>query len=174
MRIGLISDTHGLLRPEALAALDGCERIIHAGDIGTAEVLERLAAVAPVTAVRGNNDTAPWARQLPAEAVLEVAGLSILVLHDAAALAGRATPGHEVVVAGHSHRPSVERRDGVLHVNPGSAGPRRLRLPVSVGFLLVSGDEVAARVEELAVAREAGGPRRKTLHSSANASGSSR
>lgn len=138
IRIGLIADTHGLLRPEAVAALQGCDFIVHAGDIGDAAILPALARIAPVTAVRGNNDAGAWAAALPDTATLVVAGLRIHVLHDVAQLA--LDPARErvhAVVAGHSHRPAIREHSGVLHVNPGSAGPRRFSLPVSVGELAV-------------------------------------
>jgi len=136
MLIGVISDTHGLLRPEALAALQGAEHIIHAGDIGASEVLVALAEIAPVTAVRGNNDKGGWANRLPATAVFEADGVSIYVLHDLGELdLDPAGAGFGVVIAGHSHQPSQDKRDGVLFFNPGSAGPRRFRLPICVGRL---------------------------------------
>ena len=149
MRIGLISDTHGLLRPEALAFLQGADAIVHAGDIGDPAILEALAAIAPLTAVRGNNDTAAWASGLPDHAALD-AGVRVHVLHDAHDLARYPPPaGTRVVVAGHSHRPSIVERDGLLHVNPGSAGRRRFRLPISAAELRVAPDgTVAARVVE--------------------------
>jgi putative phosphoesterase len=146
MRIGLISDTHGLLRPEAVAWLRGSDHIVHAGDIMGGQILEALRAIAPLTAVRGNNDFGAWADEVPETAALEVAGVSIFVLHDLAQL--RTDPkraGHRVVVAGHSHKPRVEERDGVLYVNPGSAGPRRFTLPISAGELRIEGGEVSAR-----------------------------
>jgi putative phosphoesterase len=138
MVIGVISDTHGLLRPEAVAALRGVDRIIHAGDIGAPDVLAALAALAPVTAVRGNNDRGPWAEALAATEVVEAGGASIYVIHDAAEidLDPRAA-GFQVVVAGHSHRPAQVERDGVLWFNPGSAGPRRFHLPIALGRLTV-------------------------------------
>ena len=150
MIIGVISDTHGLLRPEALGALRGVDRIIHAGDVGAPEVLAALAAVAPVTAVRGNNDRGPWAAALASTEVVEAGGVAIYVIHDAAEidLDPRAA-GFRVVVAGHSHRPAVEERDGVLWFNPGSAGPRRFKLPIAVAELTIEGAEVRARVVEL-------------------------
>ena len=136
MRIGLISDTHGLLRPEALAALQGCARIIHAGDIGKAAVLEGLRALAPVEVIRGNIDTADWAQALPERLDLRIGGLRLHVLHDLKALdLDPVAAGIDVVIAGHSHHPRIERRDGVLYINPGSAGPRRFRLPISVALL---------------------------------------
>jgi putative phosphoesterase len=153
MRIGLISDTHGLLRPEALAALQGSDAIVHAGDIGGPQILEQLQAIAPVTAVRGNNDTQPWAQALPEVAVLDLgSGASLLVLHDLHDLQlDPAAAGHRVVVSGHSHKPTVQRREGVWYVNPGSAGPRRFSLPVSVAELRVDRFGVRPRAIELSV-----------------------
>jgi uncharacterized protein len=151
-RIGLISDTHGLLRPEAVSFLRGCDHIVHAGDIGDAEVLDQLSALAPLTAVRGNNDRGPWADRLAQTELVQVGGLLIYALHDIAELDIEATAaGVQVVVSGHSHKPLVLRRDGVLYVNPGSAGPRRFKLPISIGELLVDGALVSARLAELAV-----------------------
>jgi putative phosphoesterase len=145
-RIGLISDTHGLLRPEALEALRGSDRIVHAGDIGGAAILDALAAIAPVVAVRGNNDRDAWAKRLPGIARVSAAGIRLLVIHDLAQLdRDPAADGVDVVVAGHSHRPSIERRGGVLYVNPGSAGPRRFRLPVAVAMLDIAGARVEAQ-----------------------------
>lgn len=146
IRIGLISDTHGLLRPEAVRALAGVARIIHAGDIGGREVLEDLRSIAPVHAVRGNNDRDAWSRSLPLRLSLTVAGVHIHVLHDLKELDfDTADGGYRVVVAGHSHKPAVVERNGVLFVNPGSAGPRRFKLPVTIGYLYVA--EGAARAE---------------------------
>ena len=151
-RIGLISDTHGLLRPEALSFLRGSDVIVHAGDIGNAGVLEALAGIAPVTAVRGNNDTGSWAAALPETALLRFGAVLLYALHDLAALDIDAhANGIRVVVCGHSHRPRIEERDGVLYVNPGSGGPRRFRLPVSVAELLVDGASVVPRLVELAL-----------------------
>lgn len=151
MRIGLISDTHGLLRPEALAFLAGSDHIVHGGDIGNPEILERLAAIAPLTVVRGNNDTAAWAGTIPATARLAVDGVSILVIHDLKELAGDpAADGVRVVVSGHSHKPACVERGGVLYVNPGSAGRRRFTLPIAAGELLVEDGRVEARLVTLA------------------------
>jgi len=136
MRIGLISDTHGLLRPEAVAALQGCAQIIHAGDIGKPQVLDGLRAIAPLEAIRGNIDTADWAQVLPELLDLRIGGLTLHVLHDLKQLdIDPLAAGVDVVIAGHSHKPKVERRDGVLYVNPGSAGPRRFSLPISLALL---------------------------------------
>lgn len=132
-RIGLISDTHGLLRPEAIEALKGSELIIHAGDVGRPEILDVLREIAPVVAVRGNIDTANWASALPPTAMVKCGDVQIYVLHDVHELNG--DPGADVIVSGHSHKPAQERRGGVLYLNPGSAGPRRFRLPITVGRL---------------------------------------
>lgn len=150
-RVGLISDTHGLLRPEAIAFLRGSDFIVHGGDIGREGILEALAALAPVTAVRGNNDTGLWAGAVPETQALQIGEVSIYVVHDIAELSlDPVTAGFQVVVSGHSHRPSVGERDGVLYVNPGSSGPRRFKLPVTVGELMVVAGSVSARVVELA------------------------
>jgi putative phosphoesterase len=143
MRVGLISDTHGLLRPEALAFLAGCGHIIHGGDIGNPAILAQLAALAPVTAVRGNNDTGPWAEALPGTALLRFDEVAVYVIHDLNELdIDPGAAGVRVVVSGHSHKPSSVERDGVLYVNPGSAGRRRFSLPIAAGELLIEGDQV--------------------------------
>lgn len=148
-RVGLISDTHNLLRPEAMKALQGSDFIIHAGDICEPMVLEELSKIAPVTAVRGNNDKGAWASALSETEVLQVGDVFIYVVHDIANLdVDPAGAGFHVVVTGHSHRPSSEFRDRVLFVNPGSAGPRRFKLPISVGQLTISGLEVTPRIVE--------------------------
>lgn len=148
--IGVISDTHGLFRPEAVAALRGVDLILHAGDIGSAEVLETLQGMAPVVAVRGNNDKGDWAEELPQWEVTEVGAIYIYMIHDLKEIdLSPAAAGFQVVVSGHSHKPSVEERKGVLYVNPGSAGPRRFRLPISVARLKVSGEAVRAEVIKL-------------------------
>ncbi|UVW27349.1 metallophosphoesterase family protein [Massilia sp. H6] len=150
MRVGLISDTHGLLRPEALAFLRGSNHIIHACDITGPEILAPLEAIAPLTVVRGNNDRGAWAVALPETAVLRIGALAIYVIHDLKQLPIEpAAAGMRVVVAGHSHKPSRSEYGGVLYINPGSAGPRRFRLPISVGELLVDGDRVTARLVTL-------------------------
>ena len=150
MRIGLISDTHSLLRPEALQALAGVERIIHAGDIGTLEVIETLRKIAPVDAVRGNNDKGPWAEEFPPWLALELGGVGIHVLHDVKELdVDPSAAGFRVIIAGHSHKPQVTERDGVLFVNPGSAGPRRFSLPVTLGYLTVEGGNASAEIRPL-------------------------
>jgi putative phosphoesterase len=153
LRVGLISDTHGLLRPEALEVLRGSDCIIHAGDIGDPEILKRLAGLAPLTAVRGNNDRGADYADVPETAVLEAGGVRILVLHDLAELAfDRQAAGYQAVISGHSHRPRCEERAGVLYVNPGSAGPRRFSLPVSVGRLLIEAGRLRAELVELSIA----------------------
>lgn len=153
MRVGLISDTHGLLRPEALAALAGCDHLLHAGDIGDAAILQALAAIAPLTAVRGNNDTGPWARSLREVEQVRLSGVLIHLLHDRQQLAiDPAALGVRVVVSGHSHKPLVQEQGGVLFVNPGSAGPRRFSLPIAVGELLIEDGQVRARTIALEVA----------------------
>jgi putative phosphoesterase len=135
-RIGLISDTHGLLREEALKALRGSELIIHSGDVGKPEILEALKKIAPVVAVRGNVDREPWAQALPETAVTEAATGMIYILHNVKAMdLDPAASGFCIVVSGHSHKPGKTERDGVLYINPGSAGPRRLDLPVTVALL---------------------------------------
>jgi len=152
--VGVISDTHGLVRPEALEALAGSELIVHAGDVGSPEVLEALARVAPVVAVRGNNDRGAWAGALPEREVVEAGGASIYVLHDLKELdLDPAAEGFAAVVAGHSHTPSIETRGGVLYLNPGSAGPRRFRLPVAVARLRVAAGRCEAELVLLDVVR---------------------
>lgn len=147
MRIGVVSDTHGLLRPQVVRRLRGVDRIVHAGDIGDPAVLAALEAVAPVTAVRGNNDRGAWARAVPETAVLHVGGVSLYVLHDLAALdVDPRAAAIDAVIAGHSHRPSLGTRDGVLFFNPGSVGPRRFTLPIAMGFLTVHGAGVRGRI----------------------------
>jgi len=151
-RIGVISDTHGLVRPEALRALAGADLIVHAGDIGSPQVLEALRAVAPVVAVRGNNDHGPWAAALAATEVVEAAGRSLYVLHDVKELdLDPRAAGFDAVIAGHSHQPRIDRRDGVLYLNPGSAGPRRFRLPIAVAWLAVESAGLDAEIVELDV-----------------------
>jgi len=148
MRIGLISDTHGMLRREALAALGGVECILHAGDIGSEAVLEGLRALAPVHAVRGNNDRGAWAEAIPPTLSVELEGVRAFVLHDLGELEGPPA-GVAVVVSGHSHQPRIEAREGVLFINPGSAGPRRFRLPVTVGFLELDAGRARGHIQPL-------------------------
>ena len=152
MRIGVISDTHGLMRPEALDALRGARHILHAGDVGAPAILEALRAIAPLTVVRGNNDGGAWARAIADTETVELGGVAVHVIHEIALLAiDPAAVGLGVVVSGHSHRPAIGTRDGVLYVNPGSAGPRRFTLPVSVGILEIDGGTARARIELLSV-----------------------
>jgi putative phosphoesterase len=148
LRVGLISDTHGLLRPEALAFLAGSDQIVHGGDICDPAILDALARVAPVTAVRGNND--PRGPSGCATELVEAGGIWLYAIHDRAQLdIDPVAAGVHVVVSGHSHKPSVEHREGVLYVNPGSAGPRRFSLPISVGELTIAAGVVAARTVQL-------------------------
>ena len=150
--MGVISDTHGLVRDEALAALAGSQVIVHAGDIGAPEVLRALSVIAPVHAVRGNNDRDAWARELPATDVVEVGAQLLYLVHDIADLdVDPAAAGFAAVIYGHSHKPLAERRDGVLYLNPGSAGPRRFRLPVSVARLEVRADGLEVKLIELKI-----------------------
>ena len=147
MLLGVISDTHGLLRPEAVEALRGAQQVIHAGDVGSPEILKKLATIAPVTAVRGNVDKDAWAQQLPQTQVLEAGGISIYLVHDLTQLDVKPeAAGFRVVISGHSHIPRQEVRNGVLYFNPGSAGPRRFKGPVSVGRLSTDGAEVSAEL----------------------------
>ncbi len=148
--IGVISDTHNLLRPEALAALKRSDLILHAGDVCRPEVLEELGRIAPVVAVRGNNDRGAWARRLPVSRTVEVGGFRIHVLHNLKELdVDPRAEGFHAVVSGHSHRPRAERKDGVLFLNPGSAGPRRFTLPVAVARLSVGKRGLRARIVEV-------------------------
>lgn len=150
LTVGVISDTHGLLRPAALDALRGSDLIVHAGDVGGGSILERLEDLAPVTVVRGNIDREPDAARWPETALVTAGTARLFVLHDVGTLAvDPAAAGYAAVIYGHSHKPSIERRDGVLFVNPGSAGPRRFRLPISVARLEVHGGAVSATLVEL-------------------------
>jgi putative phosphoesterase len=152
--VGVISDTHGLLRPEAVAALRGVDRIVHAGDIGAPEILAALAEIAPVTAVRGNNDRGPWAERVAHTQVLDAGGVHIYVVHDVAELdVDPAAAGFGVVIAGHSHQPRNELRDGVLWFNPGSAGPRRFTLPIALGRLTIEAGRARGEIVTLDVGR---------------------
>lgn len=152
IRVGLISDTHNLLRPEARLALQGVDRIIHAGDICDARVLHELAAIAPVTAVRGNNDRGAWAEALQEKAQLEIGGVRVYIVHDLHDLdVAPEMTGIKVVITGHSHRPLMKMENGVLYVNPGSAGPRRFKLPISIGFLEITDGKPKARLQTLEV-----------------------
>jgi putative phosphoesterase len=150
LTVGLISDTHGLLRPEARDALAGVDHIIHAGDIGGPAILTQLEALAPTRAVRGNNDVGAWAERIAERELIELAGVGIYVLHDLNELElDPAVAGCAVVVAGHSHRPGMSTRNGVLYINPGSAGPRRFSLPVALGFLEIAGGAARGRIVEI-------------------------
>jgi putative phosphoesterase len=150
--VGVISDTHGLMREQAIAALEGTDLIIHAGDIGAPAVLERLRAIAPVRAVRGNNDRDGWARSLPLTDVIEAGAHHIYLLHDIAELdIDPAAAGMAAVITGHSHKPGAHVRDGVLYLNPGSAGPRRFKLPISIARLRVSETGFNHEILELSV-----------------------
>ncbi len=152
MIVGVISDTHGLVRAEAIEALGGVDHILHAGDIGAPEVLAALARIAPVTAIRGNVDIEPWARGLLETEILELGGATIYMLHDLGRLDVKPeAAGIHVVVHGHSHQPKMEERNGVLYFNPGSAGPRRFKLPVSVGTLRVEKGKIKGELRELKI-----------------------
>lgn len=150
VRIGVISDTHGLLRPEALALLQDCDHIIHGGDIGNPEILESLSAISALTVVRGNNDRQEWARGIPASERLDIGGVAIFVVHDIAdAKSDPLAQGAQVIISGHSHKPSVAERGPVLYLNPGSAGRRRFKLPVSLAELTVANGRVSARILDI-------------------------
>jgi uncharacterized protein len=150
--VGIISDTHGLVRPEAVKALKGSELLIHAGDIGNPQVIEQLHEIAPTFVVRGNNDRGAWAADLPVTQVVEVGELLFYVLHEISQLdVDPAVAGFAAVVSGHSHQPSIQFRDGVLYLNPGSAGPRRFSLPVAVARVHVSGRQMRPEIVELRV-----------------------
>ena len=150
LRVGLISDTHGLLRPQATDLLRGSKHIIHAGDVGNKSILRQLAALASVTVVRGNNDKGEWADDLPESAIVQIGSVVIYVLHDLALLdIDPNASGVHVVVSGHSHKPGIEVRQGVLYVNPGSAGPRRFKLPIAVAELVIVGEAITPCILEL-------------------------
>jgi len=152
LHLGVISDTHGLLRPEAVAALRGCDLIVHAGDVGNVAVLHGLRDIAPTFAIRGNIDTASWAACMPPTDIVEIGELSFYVLHNIADLdLDPPTAGFAAVVYGHSHQSSIETRDGVLYLNPGSAGPRRFRLPITLARVTVAGTELRPEIVELNV-----------------------
>lgn len=170
-QIGIISDTHGLLRPEALAALDGSDLIIHAGDIGNEGVLAALDRIAPVFAVRGNNDHGDWAEKIPGSRLVKAGGLSLYVLHDLKEL-DYAPHKCAAVIAGHSHQPSIQKREGVLFINPGSAGQRRFHLPVAVARLRIRGHRLTARIIELEPAKAKIGSRRINSKAKKKAPGS--
>ena len=150
MKIGLISDTHGLLRTEAMAALTGCDHLLHAGDIGKPEILDALRKITPLTAVRGNNDEGlAWASELPERIELSLGGIGIYLTHQAADVPAHLPDSVRVVVTGHSHKPLIEERDGRLWVNPGSAGPRRFKLPISVALLHLENGAMRAELVAL-------------------------
>jgi putative phosphoesterase len=148
-RIGVISDTHDLVRPEALRALAGSDLLLHAGDVCGPEVLEALREIAPVIAVRGNNDHGRWAEALPETATLTLGGVAVVMVHDLATLSAAARAGAGLVISGHSHQPRKAEQDGVLFFNPGSAGPRRFRLPISLGRLDVTQAGIRATLVDL-------------------------
>jgi len=147
--VGVISDTHSVLRPEVLKIFRNVDLILHAGDIGRPEILEELKTLAPTIAVRGNNDHGAWAARIPEFTKTTVGGVSIFLIHDIKEMDPRDSSGWDVIISGHSHKPSLERRDGVLYLNPGSAGPRRFKLPVSVARLTVKQSHLTARLIEL-------------------------
>jgi putative phosphoesterase len=150
MIIGVISDTHGLLRPEALELLRGSHHILHAGDIGAPEIIPELEKIAPVTAIRGNVDTQAWARRFAETEVVKLAGLYVYILHDANTLdLSPKAAGFAAIISGHSHKPNQEIKDGVLYFNPGSAGPRRFKLPISMGRLEIVDGKVSADILEI-------------------------
>jgi uncharacterized protein len=163
IRVGVIADTHGLVRPEALAGLAGSELIVHAGDVGGPDVLDALRAIAPVVAVRGNNDRGAWAQALAEAEILDLGGARIYLIHDVAAVdfEPRAA-GFAAVIAGHSHKPRCEARGGVLWFNPGSAGPRRFTLPVAVGRLRIASGRVRGEIVELTVSPPTRGRARRS------------
>jgi uncharacterized protein len=152
--LGVISDTHGLLRPEAIQALRGSDLILHAGDVGSPDILEELRRIAPVKAVRGNVDNSPWCETLPQTEVIEAGGLSLYMLHDLKQLdLNPAAAGFAAVICGHSHAPMNETRNGVLFFNPASAGPRRFKLPICVGKLRISDSSISGEIIELQLGR---------------------
>jgi hypothetical protein len=148
--VGVISDTHGLLRPEALEALRGSDHIIHAGDVGEPGILEQLKRIAPITAIRGNIDVDDWARYLPETEVVELAGKTFYILHDCKQLdLNPQAAGFAAVISGHSHQPLIENKNGVLYFNPGSAGPRRFRLPITAGCITIAGKQLRPEIFDL-------------------------
>ena len=150
--VGVVSDTHGLLRPEALKHLNGVDRIVHAGDIGAPNILEKLQTLAPVDAIRGNNDKGAWAEAIPETLFLEIRGHRLHVLHDLNQIdLSPSAAGMSVVISGHSHKPVVEEHDGVLFINPGSLGPRRFRLPIALAKLYITAESVRAEIIELRI-----------------------
>lgn len=152
LRVGIISDTHGILRPEASTFLRGCNHIVHGGDIGTQDILHELSLIAPITAVRGNNDKGPWANALPETELVQFGAVFVYLIHDLAHLdVDPKAAGVSVVVSGHSHQPLIQERDGVLYINPGSAGPRRFKLPIAVAELKIAGNSITPSIVELSV-----------------------
>jgi uncharacterized protein len=150
--IGIISDTHKLVRAEAREQLRGVDLIIHAGDIGSLQVIEQLQEIAPVKAVRGNIDKGPWADQFPQDSVIEMGGATLYVLHNLSDIAiDPMAAGFQAVISGHSHRPKIDRKDGVLYINPGSAGPRRFKLPIALAMLTIKRGKLTATIEELGI-----------------------
>lgn len=150
MIIGIISDTHGLLRPEAVELLRGSEHIIHAGDIGSPEIIPELRKIAPITAIRGNVDTQAWAQSFAETEVVELDGVDLYIIHDANALdLNPQAAGFAAVISGHSHQPKQEVKNGVLYFNPGSAGPRRFKLPISVGRLVIADGNLNGQILEI-------------------------
>jgi hypothetical protein len=150
LRVGIISDTHGLLRPEAKAFAAACDYIIHGGDIGSQAILDQLAALAPLVAVKGNNDRQAWAAHLPETEMIRVGGVFVYIIHDISQLdIDPRAAGVQIIVSGHSHKPSIEQRGGVLYINPGSCGPKRFTLPISMGEMIVDGTKVRLRTVEL-------------------------
>jgi uncharacterized protein len=150
--VGVISDTHGLLRAETVELLRGSEHIIHAGDIGAPEIIPELEKIAPVTAIRGNVDTQAWARKFAETEVVELGGVFLYVIHDVNAIdLNPKAAGFAAVISGHSHKPKQEVKDGVLYFNPGSAGPRRFKLPISVGRLVIMEGKVSGEILEITV-----------------------
>jgi len=151
MRIGIISDTHGLLRPDAIEHLAGSDYIIHAGDIGAPAVIDRLRGIAPTTAIRGNVDAGAWANEYPDTEIVVLSGRTFYVLHNLNEIdVDPAASGINVVVSGHSHRPKIETKDGVLYINPGSAGPRRFKLPIALACLTISDRRIVPQILEIA------------------------
>jgi hypothetical protein len=150
LRVAIVSDTHGLLRPEAKVFAAACDYIIHGGDVGSQAILEQLSALAPLIAVKGNNDRQAWAAHLPETEMIRVGGVFVYVIHDLAQLdLDPHAAGVQIIVSGHSHKPLVERRDGILYINPGSCGPKRFTLPISMGEMIVEGTKVRVRTLEL-------------------------
>ncbi|MET4349769.1 metallophosphoesterase family protein [Bradyrhizobium sp. RT9a] len=148
-RIGIISDTHGLLRPEAERGLTGVDHIIHAGDIGRSEIVDALCRIAPVTAIRGNVDNGEWARQHPDTTLVRLAGKSIYVLHDLKTLPADLGAGIDIIISGHSHVPKIDTVGGVLYLNPGSAGPRRFKLPITLATLEITPEGMRPEIHDL-------------------------